>query len=114
MNIHQVLIFYQAYIFLTYLLLSDKLQVFNCPITGDSAAVLLELKRSSHDLLGSCLYGLEPHLMFVEAWDALRKTMVYFRGQPVGTIAALDNNSDEKHSNCSEVAAVGCWCWSFS
>ncbi|KAJ0791435.1 putative beta-fructofuranosidase [Helianthus annuus] len=52
-------------------------------------------KRSSFNSCNA-QYGLEPHLMFVEAWDALRKTMVYFRGQPVGTIAALDNNSDEK------------------
>lgn len=33
----------------------------------------------------------EPHPMVVEAWDALRRTLVFFRGQPVGTIAALDN-----------------------
>ncbi|KAJ0436704.1 putative beta-fructofuranosidase [Helianthus annuus] len=52
-------------------------------------------KRSSFNSCNA-KYGLEPHLMFVEAWDALRKTMVYFRGQPVGTFAALDNNSDEK------------------
>ncbi|KAJ0909450.1 putative beta-fructofuranosidase [Helianthus annuus] len=52
-------------------------------------------KRSSFNSCNA-QYGLEPHLMFVEAWDALRKTMLYFRGQPVGTIAALDNNSDEK------------------
>ncbi|KAJ0429371.1 putative beta-fructofuranosidase [Helianthus annuus] len=51
-------------------------------------------KRSSFNSCNA-QYGLEPHLMFVEAWEALRKTMVYFRGQPVGTIAALDN-SDEK------------------
>lgn len=33
----------------------------------------------------------EPHPMVVEAWDALHRTLVFFRGQPVGTIAALDN-----------------------
>lgn len=42
-------------------------------------------------------YGVasDPHPMIAEAWDDLRRTLVYFRGQPVGTIAALDN-SDEK------------------
>lgn len=37
----------------------------------------------------------DPHPMIAEAWDDLRRSLVYFRGQPVGTIAALDN-SDEK------------------
>lgn len=32
-------------------LTSCKLQVFNCPIRGDSATVLSELKGSSHDLV---------------------------------------------------------------
>lgn len=36
-----------------------------------------------------------PNPMIAEAWDCLRRSLVYFRGQPVGTIAALDN-SDEK------------------
>lgn len=43
-------------------------------------------------------YGMmasDPHPMIAEAWDDLRRSLVYFRGQPVGTIAALDN-SDEK------------------
>lgn len=38
--------------------------------------------------------GSEPHPMVTEAWDALRRSLVFFRGQRVGTIAALDN-SDE-------------------
>src|SRR5881394_3847681 len=29
-----------------------------------------------------------PHPLVNEAWEALRKSVVYFRGQPVGTIAA--------------------------
>nr|KYP64966.1 hypothetical protein KK1_019580 [Cajanus cajan] len=37
----------------------------------------------------------DSHSIASEAWDALRRSLVYFRGQPVGTIAALDN-SDEK------------------
>lgn len=38
---------------------------------------------------------LDPSPLTSEAWEALRRSLVYFRGQPVGTIAALDN-SDEK------------------
>lgn len=37
----------------------------------------------------------EPHPMIAEAWDCIRRSLVYFRGHPVGTIAALDN-VDEK------------------
>ncbi|XP_010477524.1 PREDICTED: probable alkaline/neutral invertase D [Camelina sativa] len=37
----------------------------------------------------------EPHPMLAEAWDALRRSLVYFRGQPVGTIAAYDHASEE-------------------
>ncbi|KAK4375276.1 hypothetical protein RND71_005953 [Anisodus tanguticus] len=37
----------------------------------------------------------EPHPMVAEAWDALRHSLVHFRGQPVGTIAAVDHNSEE-------------------
>ncbi|KAJ8557826.1 hypothetical protein K7X08_004592 [Anisodus acutangulus] len=37
----------------------------------------------------------EPHPMVAEAWDALRRSLVHFRGQPVGTIAAVDHNSEE-------------------
>ncbi|KAK3001090.1 hypothetical protein RJ639_021463 [Escallonia herrerae] len=40
-------------------------------------------------------FRFEPHPMISEAWDSLRRTLVYFRGQPVGTIAALDS-SEEK------------------
>lgn len=34
----------------------------------------------------------DPHPIVAEAWEALRRSLVYFRGQPVGTIAALDNS----------------------
>ncbi|KAK3007664.1 hypothetical protein RJ639_014306 [Escallonia herrerae] len=37
----------------------------------------------------------EPHPIVAEAWEALRHSLVYFRGQPVGTIAALDQSSEE-------------------
>ncbi|XP_012480445.1 probable alkaline/neutral invertase B [Gossypium raimondii] len=38
--------------------------------------------------------GFDPHPMVAEAWEALRRSLVYFRGQPVGTIAALDNTEE--------------------
>lgn len=60
----------------------------------DNESVFSPSRRSSFNTPRS-LYGFEPHPMFAEAWESLRKTMVYFRGRPVGTIAALDN-SDEK------------------
>lgn len=37
----------------------------------------------------------EPHPMVAEAWEAIRRSLVYFRGQPVGTIAAYDHASEE-------------------
>ncbi|CAM8998727.1 unnamed protein product [Rhodiola kirilowii] len=37
----------------------------------------------------------EPHSMTAEGWEALRRSLVYYRGQPVGTIAALDHSSEE-------------------
>lgn len=37
----------------------------------------------------------EPHPMVSDAWEALRRSMVYLRGQPIGTIAAVDHASEE-------------------
>jgi Alkaline and neutral invertase len=37
----------------------------------------------------------EPHPTVVAAWEALRKSIVYFRGQPVGTVAACDTATEE-------------------
>ena len=45
--------------------------------------------------------GFEQHPMVAEAWEALRRSLVYFRGQPVGTIAALD--STEENLNYDQV-----------
>lgn len=39
--------------------------------------------------------GFETHPIVSEAWEALRRSIVYFRKDPVGTIAALDH-SEEK------------------
>ncbi|KAK9108718.1 hypothetical protein Sjap_016778 [Stephania japonica] len=40
-------------------------------------------------------HSFELHPMVAEAWEALHRSLVHFRGQPVGTIAALDH-SEEK------------------
>ncbi|EXB57731.1 hypothetical protein L484_006844 [Morus notabilis] len=43
----------------------------------------------------SARHSFEPHPMVGEAWEALRRSMVYFRGQPVGTIGAGDHASED-------------------
>lgn len=48
--------------------------------------------------------GFEQHPMVAEAWDALRRSLVHFRGQPVGTIAALD--STEENLNYDQVRTL--------
>ncbi|CAH9125095.1 unnamed protein product [Cuscuta epithymum] len=52
-------------------------------------------KHSGYSSPMSPFCGFETHPMLADAWENLRRSLVYFRGQPVGTIAALDN-SDEK------------------
>ncbi|KAK8951300.1 Alkaline/neutral invertase CINV2 [Platanthera zijinensis] len=37
----------------------------------------------------------DPHPMVVDAWDSLRRSLVFFRGLPVGTIAAADHQSEQ-------------------
>ncbi|KAI3859803.1 hypothetical protein MKX03_013678 [Papaver bracteatum] len=52
--------------------------------------------RSVFDTPGSfARHSFEPHLMVAEAWEALRRSLVFFNGQPVGTIAAYDHQSEE-------------------
>ncbi|KAJ8531149.1 hypothetical protein K7X08_025880 [Anisodus acutangulus] len=52
--------------------------------------------RSALDTPASSAHNsFEPHPMVAEAWDALRRSLVHFRGQPVGTIAAVDHASEE-------------------
>lgn len=50
----------------------------------------------------------EPHPMVGEAWDNLRRSLVYFRGQPVGTIATLDN-VEEKLNYDQQSYFSGIW-----
>lgn len=52
--------------------------------------------RSGYETPGSSArHSFEPHPMIAEAWDALRRSLVFFRSQPVGTIAAYDHASEE-------------------
>lgn len=52
--------------------------------------------RSVFDTPGSSARGsFEPHPMVGDAWEALRRSMVFLRGQPVGTLAAYDHASEE-------------------
>lgn len=52
--------------------------------------------RSGYDTpASSARNSFEPHPMVAEAWDALRRSLVFFRSQPVGTIAAYDHASEE-------------------
>ncbi|KAJ7535924.1 hypothetical protein O6H91_12G105800 [Diphasiastrum complanatum] len=45
------------------------------------------------------LPSFEPHPMVGEAWENLRRSLVYFRGIPVGTIAALDPTQEALNYN---------------
>lgn len=45
--------------------------------------------------VSSTRHSFEPHPLVGEAWDALRRSLVSFRGQPIGTIAAVDHSSGE-------------------
>ncbi|CAK9219965.1 unnamed protein product [Sphagnum troendelagicum] len=44
-------------------------------------------------------HSFEPHPMISDGWDALRRTLVYFRSKPVGTIAAMDPSEDSLNYN---------------
>lgn len=67
---------------------------YSCRINDHLEYMFSPGRRSGYNTPRS-LMGFEPHPMVAEAWEALRRSLVHFRGQPVGTIAALDN-SDEK------------------
>lgn len=54
--------------------------------------------------------GFEPHPMVAEAWENLRRSLVFFRGEPVGTIAATDTS--EEKLNYDQVVIL-CFCLSY-
>ncbi|MQL78256.1 hypothetical protein Taro_010683 [Colocasia esculenta] len=52
--------------------------------------------RSGFDTpASSTRHSFELHPMVADAWEALRRSLVYFRDQPVGTIAAYDHAAEE-------------------
>jgi hypothetical protein len=51
---------------------------------------------------------LDSHSILPEAWEALRRSLVHFRGEPVGTIAALDNSDENLNYD-----QVTCLCYLF-
>lgn len=64
-------------------------------------------------------HAFEPHPMIADAWEALRRSMVFFRSKPVGTIAALDPTEDSLNYNQVCLASplpchsffTCCWIW---
>ena len=46
----------------------------------------------------------DQNLMFIEAWEHLRRSIVHYKGQAVGTIATLDNASGAV--NCDQVYII--------
>ncbi|RWR85949.1 putative alkaline/neutral invertase B isoform X1 [Cinnamomum micranthum f. kanehirae] len=65
---------------------------------SDNLESILDTGRSGMSTPRSQTF-LESHPMIAEAWEALRRSLVYFRGQPVGTIAALDHTEDALNYN---------------
>jgi len=51
-------------------------------------------RRSVSDTPRSFHASFEPHPTIADAWDTLRRSLVYFRGKPVGTIAAMDHSEE--------------------
>lgn len=51
-------------------------------------------RRSVSDTPRSTYNSFEPHPTIADAWDTLRRSLVYFRGKPVGTIAAMDHSEE--------------------
>jgi hypothetical protein len=54
--------------------------------------------------------------MVDEAWERLNKSYVYFKGKPVGTLAAMDTSADALNYNqvsnsisCDFEVLVGCF-----
>lgn len=65
---------------------------------SDNLESILDTGRSGMSTPRSQTF-FESHPMIAEAWEALRRSLVYFRGQPVGTIAALDHTEDALNYN---------------
>lgn len=56
--------------------------------------MLSPCRRSVSDTPRSSYNSFEPHPTIADAWETLRRSLVYFRGRPVGTIAANDHTEE--------------------
>lgn len=56
--------------------------------------MLSPCRRSVSDTPRSSHNSFEPHPTIADAWETLRRSLVYFRGRPVGTIAANDHTEE--------------------
>lgn len=52
----------------------------------------------------------EPHPIVGEAWDALRRSLVYFHKKPVGTIAALDHSAEKLNYDQVKSTSFNIYC----
>ncbi|XP_034933355.1 probable alkaline/neutral invertase F [Populus alba] len=69
-----------------------------CPSVGVKLDVL-DLNISQRLNGGGLLMSPESFTMVDEAWERLNKSYVYFKGQPVGTLAAMDTSADALNYN---------------
>jgi len=70
---------------------SDRLEAMSSPS--------MSIRSGMGTPRSSCHTPFAPHPMVADAWENLRKSLVYFRGKPVGTIAALDSTEDTLNYN---------------
>jgi hypothetical protein len=86
--------------------LLSEMDAFDLSGLLDNPRLNIERQRSVDDsLLGELSIGarsfssaqnsFEPQPMLADAWESLRKSLVYFNGKPVGTLAAVDHQSEE-------------------
>lgn len=64
------------------------LENIECSYSSGGRSGLATPASSAHN-------SFEPHPVVVDAWDSLRRCLVFYRGQPVGTVAACDHASEE-------------------
>lgn len=76
---------------------SNFLRLLDCP-----RPLRVEKKRSFDErsfgelsFLGSPRPSFDTNPMVSDAWETLRRSVVHFRGQPVGTLAAVDHSVEE-------------------
>ena len=56
-------------------------------INDDKCTRTLDVAKTPHTRPTS----FDQNLMFIEAWEHLKRSVVYYKGQEIGTIDVLDN-----------------------